>query len=220
MEQSAAAIRVQSRSVSEVREHVIETFNQAVRRPGMFHGDRALGVYLEMLAYLDGDDDGFVWIVDSNQRTVDAPIQELFPGAAVAVEASLNGEEAFRRGWLRLSRELSDVEYSSLIDRIPKWQAGAHLASEVLLTHGPASVVFGPTNPAYPTTIAYATADPATPMVLFYFGHRSRPAESKPAARVTLLAIRVADGEFPGGRLFPCQGTATASGDRSDKEHR
>ncbi|GAA2028995.1 hypothetical protein GCM10009839_30430 [Catenulispora yoronensis] len=81
---------------------MIETFNHAVRRPGMFYGDRALGVYLEMLAYLDGDD-----------------------------------EEAFRRGWLRLSRELSDVEYFSLIDRIPKWQVGVHLASEVLLTHGP-----------------------------------------------------------------------------------
>ena len=209
-----------SRTGPEVREHVIETFNRAVHRPGMFHGDRALGVYLELLSFLDGDDDGFVWIVDSNQRSVEGPVQGLFPGAAVSVEASLNGEEAFLRGWLRLDRELSDAEYSSLIDRIPKWQVGVHLASEVLLTHGPASVVFGPTNPAYPTTIGYATADPATPMVLFYFGHRSRPAEFNPKARVSLLAIRVADGKFPGGRLFPCQGTVTAPDGRSDSEHR
>ena len=181
----------------------------------MFYGDRALGVYLEMLAYLDGDDDGFVWIVDSNQRSVEAPVQSLFPGAAVAVEASLHGEEAFRRGWLRLSRELSDTEYASLIDRIPKWQTGVHLAAEVLLALGPASVVFGPTNPAYPTTLAYATADRATPMVLFYFGHRSRSAEFDPSARVSLVAIRIADGKFPGGRVFPCQEAETVADDRS-----
>lgn len=184
----------------------------------MFYGDRALGVYLEMLAYLDGDDDGFVWIVDSNQRSVEGPVQGLFPGAAVAVEASLNGEEAFRRGWLRLSRELSEDEYSSVIGRIPKWQVGVHLASEVLLTHGPASVIFGPTNPAYPTTIAYATADPATPMVLFYFGHRSPPAEFDSSALVSLLAIRIADGKFPDGTLFPCQETAAVADAASASE--
>ena len=220
MEQSEASAPARSRTVTEVRDHLIGTFNDAVRRPGMFYGDRALGVYLEMLAYLDGDEDGSVWIVDSNQRSVEAPVQSLFPDAAVAVEASLNGEEAFRRGWLRLGRELSDTEYASLIDRIPKWQAGVHLAAEVLLTLGPASVVFGPTNPAYPTTLAYATADPARPMVLFYFGHRSRPAEFDPSARVSLVAIRIADAKFPGGRLFPCQEVRcqegeTAADDRS-----
>ena len=79
LEQPAAFASARSRSVPEVREHVIETFNRAVRRPGMFHGDRALGVYLEMLAYLDGDGEGFVWIVDSNQRSVEGSVQDLFP---------------------------------------------------------------------------------------------------------------------------------------------
>lgn len=84
----------------------------------------------------------------------------------------------------------------------------AHFVSEVLLTHGPGSVVFGATNPAYPTTIAYATADRAVPMVFFYFGHRVAPAESDRSARTVLLEIRVADKPFPGGRLFPCQESA------------
>ena len=79
-------------------------------------------------------------------------------------------------------------------------------------------MVFGPTNPAYPTTIAYATADSATPMVLFYFGHRSQPAEFDPSAGVSLMAIRIANGKFPGGRVFPCQEIATAASSGSDSE--
>lgn len=205
MEQATIPALTRPRNVSEVREHVIEAFNNAVRRPAMYYGDRALGVYLDMLTYLDGEDDAVVRIVDTNQRSVLGAVKQDFPGAAVTVEPSLVGEEAFRHGWLRLGRELSEAEYSAMADRIPKWQSGAHLVSEVLLTHGPASVVFGGTNPAYPTTIAYATADRSVPMVLFYFGHRSSPAAFDPSARAVLLAIRVADKPFPGGQLFPCQ---------------
>ncbi|MDD1061428.1 hypothetical protein NMG29_24970 [Streptomyces cocklensis] len=149
-----------------------------------------------------------MWIPDTNARLAPSMmLREGFPAPEIHVTASQYGEDAHRRGWLRLDRTLTAAEHSDIVDSSATWSGEDRSLHEIIAEFGPPSVTFGPTDPDRPKTLSYATSDRRTPVVAFHLGSAGTDTEAGsgdgPAAGAVLLAVRVNDDLFGGWELTP-----------------
>ncbi len=190
------------------RELLLARFNRAVRRPEDHGGLPAVARLLDRIAAGDPQTAGSVWLPDTNARLApSAMFRAAFPDTDVHVTASQYGEDAHRRGWLRLDRTLTPTEHSALVDGAVAWSQTDRSLTEILAEYGPPSITFGPEEPHHPKTLSYATDDRTAPVVAFHVGTAQtgpRPERDDRASAVAaLLAVRVRDDFFGGWELTP-----------------
>jgi hypothetical protein len=187
------------------REGLIEKFNQAVRRPGAHGGVSVLPLLLDLIAEADQQTDDAVWIPDKNERLGTAALaRDHFADPDIHVAASQYGEDAYRRGWLRLDRTLTGGEHAALVDRAAAWASTDRSVQDALDEFGPASVTFGDPAPSLPKTFSYAGSDRNAPVVSLHFAPAPTPASAQAAsAGAVLLAARGVQGGYLGLQLTP-----------------
>ncbi len=186
-------------------EGLIEKFNQAVRHPGAHGGVSVLPLLLDLIAEADRQTEGAVWIPDKNERLGTAALaRNHFADPDIHVLASQYGEDAYRRGWLRLDRTLTAGDQTALVDRAAAWASTDRSVQDALDEFGPASVTFGDPAPSRPKTLSYAGSDRNAPVLSLHFAPAptTAPAESAPAGAVLLAACGV-HGGFLGMQLTP-----------------
>ena len=179
---------------------LIEKFNQAVRRPEDHGGLSVLPLLLDLLAEASQQTEDLVWIPDRNERFGTAGlVRDLFADPGNHVAASQYGEDAHRRGWLRLDRTLTTAEHAVLADRAAAWAGTERAVHDVLDEFGPASVTFGDPSPSLPTSLSYACGDRDAPVVAFHFA----PAPADTPSAAVLLVVDGVSGGFLGMRFTP-----------------
>ncbi|MEZ0069991.1 hypothetical protein ABIA32_006039 [Streptacidiphilus sp. MAP12-20] len=206
---AAAADTAASRPGRLAREGLIERFNEAVRRPAAFGGVPVLPLLLDLIAGASQQTEDTVWIPDANQRLSTATlVLDRFADPNIHVAASQYGEDAYRRGWLRLDRTLSAAEHTGLVDGVAAWASTDRTVHDVLDAYGLPSVTFGDPDLDRPKSLSYACSDRTAPVVVFHFGPdqggepESAPERTK-SSGAALLAVRGADGGFLGLQLTP-----------------
>ncbi|WP_328958035.1 hypothetical protein [Kitasatospora purpeofusca] len=186
----------------------MEEFNQAVRRPDEFGGLSEVARLLDRIAASEQRTTGSVWIPDTNARLApSAMLRGAFLDSDIYVIASQYGEDAHRRGWLRLDRRLTPPEHAVVVNRAVAWSETDRSLYEILAEFGPPSVTFGPQDPYRPKTLSYATDDPSAPVVAFHLGSAQADSDSgsgdRTSAGAVLLAVRVRDDFLDGWELTP-----------------
>ena len=186
-------------------EGLIEKFNQAVRRPGAHGGVPVLPLLLDLIAEADQQTEDAVWIPDTNERLGTAAlVRHYFADPDIHVTASQYGEDAYRRGWLRLDCTLSAQDHAALVERAADWAGTDRTLRDVLDEFGPASVTFGDPAPDLPKSVSYACTDRSAPFVSFHFAPAPTTTPPQPAtANAVLLAARGMHGGFLGLQLTP-----------------
>ncbi|MFD8597840.1 hypothetical protein ACFV1L_22825 [Kitasatospora sp. NPDC059646] len=157
------------------RAELLDAFNDAVRRPELFGGPAAVVALLDALAAADPDGDpdgdrGTGWTPGTDAPTVSTLLRDSFGDADPPLVASQYGEDAHRRGWLRLDRALADEDLRALLDRALDWSEDGRRLPEVLAEFGDPSVVYGDPAPDAPKTLGYAGEDRRGPVAAFHFG--------------------------------------------------
>ncbi|MFJ5924994.1 hypothetical protein ACIQF6_20555 [Kitasatospora sp. NPDC092948] len=169
------------------RAELLDSLNDAVRHPELFGGPAAVVDLLDTLAAADPDGEGdTAWIPDTNSRTVTTLLRGCFGEADPPLVASQYGEDAHRRGWLRLDRALGAEELDQLLDRVLDWSEDRRQLPEVIAEFGDPSVVYGDPAPDAPKTFSYTGEHRDAPIAAFHFG-----------AHGVLYAVRI--GESPIG---------------------
>ncbi|MFB8243011.1 hypothetical protein ACFC58_41390 [Kitasatospora purpeofusca] len=189
-------------------ERLLEEFNRAVRRPDEFGGLPAVACLLDRIAASEPRTTGPVWIADANARLAPwAMLRGAFPESDTHVIASQYGEDAHRRGWLRLDRRLTPAEHAVVVDRAVAWSDTDRSLVEILAEFGRPSVTFGPKDPLRPKTLSYATDNRSAPVVAFHLGSPQAgpgPGSGDRASEgAVLLAVRVRDDFLDGWELTP-----------------
>ena len=154
--------------ISEIHRHHRKHVNDVLRHPGMYGRDEmAERLLLEAMAAVDGsltrwraECDG---LRDRSAFTaigVKGAYSHVLPVDALReATASIYAEIAHRCGWLDLDRALSKAEHQKLAADIGEWSTRDRTLSEVIETFGAPSLWIGGTNPLWPKTLAYTTAD-------------------------------------------------------------
>lgn len=188
---------VQPASSGPQREELVDRLNQALRRPAKFGGLGVLRQMLEQLAATEPEAGPTVWVPDSNAR-MNPPgfFRAFFPDLEIHVIASQHGEDAFRRGWLRLDRTLDASEFGRLIDSVLPWSEADRSIHEVVAEYGPASIVFGDPDMRRPKTLGYATFDREAPFVVFHFDAGEVVPDGAAASGAALLGVRAGEDFF------------------------
>ena len=197
------AVGPESRRVA--REGLIEKFNQAVRRPGAHGGVPVLPLLLDLIAEADQQTEDAVWIPDKNERLGTAALaRDHFADPDIHVAASQYGEDAYRRGWLRLDRTLTAGDHAALVDRAAAWASTDRSVQDALDEFGPASVTFGDPAPSLSKTLSYASSDRNAPVISLHFAPVPTTASVQAASTgAMLLAARGVHGGFLGLQLTP-----------------
>ena len=183
----AAAPIARTPLTDDARTELLDSLNDAVRHPELFGGTAAVVELLDTLSAADPDGGpGAAWIPDSDSRTVATLLRGCFGEADAPLVASQYGEDAHRRGWLRLDRALGGEELDGLLDRVLDWSEDRRQLPDVLDEFGEPSVVYGDPAPDAPKTLGYTGEHPDAPIAVFHFG-----------ALGVLYAVRI--GESPIG---------------------
>jgi hypothetical protein len=194
------------RSATEMYERLVEEVNLALRRPGMFGGEIAIRSLFAHLTFLEECETE--WNQDFDRLRegdrwgalgVRGAFMQLLPGDDdLGAVSSVYAEFARKRVWLSLDRELGVWEYAEMRELLDDWCTEDRNWQEVITKFGPASVLFGGTNPYYPKTLGYATRDPSDPMISFHLWNGTDPGDDWPPKRPdpALLAVRVGNVPF------------------------
>lgn len=187
---------------------LLERLNQAVRLPEESGGLPAVVRLLDQLAASEAQGTHQVWIPDTNGRLAPSMmLREGFPAPDIHVVASQYGEDAHRRGWLRLDRTLTSAEHADVVERALTWSQNDRSLHELVAEFGPPSVTFGSTDPDRPKTVSYVTDDRTAPVAAFHFGsaRTGAAAGTGDGSRVgaVLLGVRVHDDFLGGWELTP-----------------
>ncbi|MGW2870319.1 hypothetical protein [Kitasatospora sp. NPDC001225] len=204
-------------AAEEIRDHLIDQLNLALRRPGMHGGEVAFRILIDHLLFVERQPEAWNQLKQSWEEqglwTSIGPsgaFQEIFPAQGDCYEvASVYAEFAQRRGWLGPDRVLTAEEYEAVTDRVRGWAAADRTWADVTAEFGPPSVLFGGNNPLYGKTLGYLSGDPQQPMVVFHLWNGSEPgSEPWPPehAQPLLLAVRFGAGSFRGSLTFTPEG--------------
>lgn len=201
--------------VDEARRHHLNQVNHVLRRPGMFGRDEIPELLLlEAMAAVDGSLERWQAECDrldeshaSTATGVMGAYSDILPADALReATASVYAEIAHRLGWLELDRALSAAEFQRLRGDIGGWVTQDRTLSEVIETFGPPSLWIGGTNPYFPKTLAYTTADHDDDLICLHlwnaFAARLRGVHPEPV----LLAVRHRPGPFPDAFSFTPEG--------------
>ncbi|WP_203701497.1 DUF7710 domain-containing protein [Asanoa iriomotensis] len=184
--------------------------NDVLRRPGMYGSDEIVErLLLEAMAAVDGtltrwraecdalrDRHAFIATGVRGAYSFVLPAEGLRDATA-----SVYAEVAHRCGWLDLDRALSTVERRKFASDIGAWLARDRTLSDVVETFGTPSLWIGGTNPAYPKTLAYTTADPDDDLICIHLWN-ARGVHPEPV----VLAARHRPGAFPDAFSFTPEG--------------
>ncbi|MET8372744.1 hypothetical protein ABZU42_23835 [Micromonospora profundi] len=163
--------------LGEARRHHLAQVNGVLRRPGMYGRDEmAERLVLEAMAAVDGSLERWSTECDGlRERDAFTPTgvggaySSILPAGAVRdATASVYAEVAHRLGWLELDRALSEAEYERLSADISGWLSRQRTLADVIERFGPPSIWIGGTNPLYPKTLAYTTADRDHVLICFW----------------------------------------------------
>ncbi|MFG1842844.1 hypothetical protein ACGFH8_30960 [Micromonospora sp. NPDC049175] len=206
--------------LGEARQHHRAQVNGVLRRPGMYGRDEmAERLLLEAMAAVDGclkrwsvECDGLRERDGFTATGVGGAYRNVLPAGAVRdATASVYAEIAHRLGWLELDRALSEAEYEQLHADISGWLSRDRTLPEVIETFGPPSLQIGGTNPYYPKTLAYTTADRDHDLICFHLWNAlaNTAVETGPPGvhpEPVLLAVRHRPGKFPESFSFTPEG--------------
>jgi hypothetical protein len=164
---------------------------------------------LEAMAAVDGSSDRwqaeFEGLRERGAFTstgVQGAYREVLPTDALReATASVYAELAHRLGWLRLDRAMSEAEYQQLAAAIDGWVTHDRVLADVIDSFGNPSVWIGGTNPFYPKTLAYATANPERGLVCVHLWNSFADQASGTGPRgvfpqPVVLAVRHRPGQF------------------------
>ncbi|WP_037826127.1 hypothetical protein [Streptomyces sp. NRRL B-1347] len=204
-------------SADEIHAYLVEEMNHALRRPGMYGYEGALRMVLDHLLFVEGQpearaeqekvwEEGGAW----SSTGVTGAIRRYLPDRSRDGMASVYGEFARRRGWLRPERVLTADEYRALRGRVRAWAGADRVWGDVVDAFGEPSVLFGGTSPLYGKTLSYLTEDPDEPMVSFHLWNGTTPDtdSSWPPEheQPLLLAVRLEGGVFSESFTFTPEG--------------
>ncbi|MET7808462.1 DUF7710 domain-containing protein [Micromonospora chersina] len=202
------------------RQHHLAQVNGVIRRPGMYGRDEmAERLLLEAMAAVDGSLERW-WAECEGLRDRDAfaptgvvgAYSNILPANALRdATASIYGEIAHRLGWLELNRALSEAEFHQLGTDVGGWLTQDRTLSEVTETFGPPSLWIGGTNPYYPKTLAYTTAEPDHDLICFHLWNTFANTSPETTLRgvhpePVVLAVRHRHGSFPDSFSFTPEG--------------
>ena len=200
-------------TLASVRAYLRGEFNRAVRWPGMYGGEMALVLYLGALEAAYGARHATGTRASLEQRGaftslgVGGAFRQFWPGleSSLAVHAGISemmasvyAETGRQQGWLDLDRALTRAEFDELTSAVPGWCQQDRTLTEVLAAFGPPSVR-GSSNARWPTTILYATDQPADPCLSFHLWNSFTSADGPSATEYPepmLLAARREGGQF------------------------
>jgi len=180
-------------SANEIHAYLVDEMNQALRRPGMYGGEMALGLILRHLLFAERDQDDWTAQRQRWERRglwtstgVKGAFQRLLPQAGDHDTASAYAEYAHTRDWLRSERVLSAEEYAPVRAQARTWAAERDRGwADVTAAFGPPSVHLGGTNPRYGKVLGYLNGKADEPIVWFHLGDGG-----------VLHAVRFGDGPF------------------------
>ncbi|MEV4298744.1 DUF7710 domain-containing protein [Microbispora rosea] len=138
--------------------------------------------------------------------------RDILPADALRdATTSVYAEIAHCLGWLELDRALSTAEYQQLTADIGRWMTQDRTLSEVIETFGPPSLWIGGTNPYFPKTLAYTTADRDDDVICLHlwnaFANTTPEADFRGVhPEPVVLAVRHRPGPFPGAFSFTPEG--------------
>lgn len=148
-------------SAQEIREHLIDQLNSVMKRPSMYGGWVAADVTAMHLAFIDGYDEPQIRIIDYTARSGSMRfVDERVPDPDQNLYFALHLPEFHRRGWFRPTAVLTPEAHADLLTTFEPWLADRRRQCDVVEAFGPPSWRHG-------NALAYATADPADPMVVF-----------------------------------------------------
>ncbi|MGM1061673.1 hypothetical protein [Saccharothrix sp. Mg75] len=187
----------------EVRTHLLDRANDALRRPGTHGGEIGLLLCLDAAVFAHGLTrewtafrEGLVERRAANGAGVRGGVHVVLGRADDDVVASVYAEFAHRHGLLRPDRLLDPDEHGRLLASAHGWCDRDRGRHEVLDRFGPPTALLGGPNPRHPKTLLYGAADRARPLVLFHL--RGEPGRPEPV----VLAARLGDADFPDGFAF------------------
>lgn len=167
------------RTADEIRHHLIERVNGAVRRPGMWGGELALRSVLADLTFVDDVDEA--WRGEQRQLVERGSWTQIGVGGAFATVfggrrtgthdaavGSVYAEVAHRLGYLRLDEDVEPAAYRALRREVRPWcRETDRTLTDVVAAFGEPGLRCGSADPLWPTTVAYGTDRPADPLVCF-----------------------------------------------------
>jgi hypothetical protein len=137
------------RTLDEIRGHLTDRLNRALRRPGMFGGELALRYFLEDLTFIDDADEA--WSNENDQLVERGCWSEIGIAGAFATifgdrrftthehaVASVYADMAHRLGYLQLDNTLGTGDYRQLRRQARPWcRASDRSLADVLATDYP-----------------------------------------------------------------------------------
>jgi hypothetical protein len=196
-------------TLAAVRAHLRASFNEAVRRPGMFGGEMAIRLYLDALDVAHGHERASAEIEQLRPRgafsSVGVPgaFWRVLPGLEASHRAALNvslddmaasvyAEIGHHQGWLDLDRTLTDREMAAIEAKIRDgWCDADRTATQVSEAFGPASVHIGGSGRAWPRTLVYSAGGPCLSLHLWNSFTDSGPHEDRTEyPEPMLIAVR------------------------------
>jgi hypothetical protein len=204
----------------EIRAYLRRMFNNALRKPDMHGGEMALRLYLDALAFANGQPDTSRDIETLRKcgafssTGVQGAFRALLPGLESSHKASLDtgldtmaasvyAEIGRRQGWTELDRALTPEEHAAMSQALGDWCTLDRSMSDLLEAFGSPSLLSGGSNPRYPKTLIYAGTSPEAPCLSFHVwnsfeGMYPRTRYPEPM----LLAVRREGGTFAGSFTF------------------
>ncbi len=198
------------------RDYLVDRFNIAVRRAGMWGGELSLRLFLYDLAFLDGAE--AVWAGEQERLVArgcwtSTGIEGAFTMMLATEEShesaasSIYGEISHRLGYLRLDRSLDPNTYRAVRKQARSWTRKAdRTLTDVVAEFGEPSLIFGGTNPLWPKTYAYATTSGADPIIFFDLWNKVEIADGHVAGELgpepMLRDVRVTGSTFPSDFTF------------------
>ncbi|MDQ2588873.1 hypothetical protein [Saccharothrix yanglingensis] len=201
-------------TADEIRAHLLDRANDALRRPVAHGGEIGLLLCLDAAAFAHGL--GAAWaafraeLVErraANGAGVRGGVHAVLGRADDDVVASVYAEFAHRHGFLVPDRLLDRDEHDRLLASAHEWCARDRARDEVLDRFGTPTALLGGTKPRHPGTLLYGAADRARPPVLFHL--REEPDLPEPA----VLAARLGGAGFPDGFAFTPRGAGITARD-------
>lgn len=149
------------RSAADIREHVIDCLNHALKRPAMYGGWSAVWSYRETLTYIDESGHRFE-IVDGNARNPMGFVDESLSDPDESFFHALYIPVYHQRGWFRPDAVVDPAVHKAFLDGLDLWLGDPRTRTEVLELLGRPSWKHG-------EVIAYVSADPADPTLVIGF---------------------------------------------------